>query len=364
MELLQKRTFQPQRSATRGQRFGRRRGSVLAVTALSIVVLLSCTALVVDYMTLSVDAGRLQRGCDAAALAGATQLKQTTSEDTNTTNAYNVALNVAQKNNITPSAITFSDRNTKVKVTASYNRSYFFAPIMGVRNGTVTRSAIAGVAGTSELSTADPQARVVPIGITQETYDAYKNDRSGYHDIQLIRQNKSIFGQDDAVLFDLRDVNAKSPAKMLDQLTGASDEISHLGDFETTLDASNSATSNKLEDGLQTLFDRSAAAPWNDSNSTGVRYGNILSGASPRSNPRVVNLIVTPSTSNPHNGTYDTEVKGFAPVYIESYYDQGSDSTYIRVRFLPPTEISDGSITPDSNASDAITGVRVTSLLG
>ena len=35
---------------------------------------------------------------------------------------------------------------------------------------------------------------------------------------------------------------------------------------------------------------------------------------------RVVYLIITPSTSNPSNGTYNTQVQGFVPVYIEDYY--------------------------------------------
>jgi hypothetical protein len=134
--------------------------------------------------------------------------------------------------------------------------------------------------------------------------------------------------------------------------------------METTLNAENSSTSNKLLNGLQTLFDRSAAAPWNDSTTTGARYNDILSGASPRSNPRVVNLIITPKTTNPSNGTYDTQVKGFVPVYLESYYDRGANETFIRIRFLPPTEVSDGSVTPNPDTTGPITGVRVTSLLG
>ncbi len=321
-------------------RAARRRGSVITMTAFLMVVMLSCAALVVDYATLSVDANRLQRGCDAAALAAVSQLKKTT-DNTDKSNATAMAINVAALNKVTitnnGTDVTFASDATWVRVTATTNRSFLFAPIMGVRSGNVRRSSRADISVTTTLTTASNGGpRVAPIGISIETYEAYKNDRTNYHDIKLIRQNKQLFGLDDLVLFDLRNNNAKSPAKMKDQLTGDETQVSSIGDLETTLNASNNATSKKFGDGLSDLMNESRSAPWYDADGAGIRYNDIVSGVGLRSNPRVINLIVTPGTITTNNGTYNTQVQGYAPVYVENYSDQGSDSTYMRVRFLPP----------------------------
>jgi hypothetical protein len=329
--------------------------------------------MVVDYVTISVDANRLQRACDAAALAGVSQLKRTGGlvvaaadlanlPTVDTANAATVAVNVAASNNvaITTDNVSFSSNNTRVRVSATATRSFFFAPIMGIRDGRVTRSATAGVAPGNSLSTARGGPRVAPIGISIETYEAYKNDRANHHDVTLIRQNKQTFGLDDAVLFDLRNQSGKSGDKMRDQLNGSEIQVSSVGDLETTLNAATGSESRKLADGLDTLFEDAAGAPWYDNGST-TTYNNIVAGTSPRTNPRVVHLIVTPSTSNPNNGTYNTEIKAFVPVYIESYND-GSTTT-MRLRFLPPTEISDGSVAPNPDPNDPIAGVRVSRLI-
>lgn len=116
---------------------------------------------------------------------------------------------------------------------------------------------------------------------------------------------------------------------MQDQLTGNSDETSAVGDYETTLNAASPSEVKKLGDGLDTLFASAAGAPWYDTTTDNRDADEILSGAIARSDPRVVYLIVTPSTSNPHNGTFDTQVQGFAPVYLESYDDGGGkDDTF------------------------------------
>jgi hypothetical protein len=335
--------------------------------AVSMVFLLGCAALAVDYGLLVADANRLQRSCDAAALGGAMKLKATGVDATDEYNAKVDAQNIAWRNGV---AVNFNDitvtNGVQIRVPASTIRKFFFARAIGKTSGGITRSATATVAAGDDLSTARTSGiRVAPIGITWETYNAYSADRVNAHDIDLVRQNKQIFGLDDMVLFDLRDTNAKSGAHMQDQLTGDEVQTSALGDYETTLNAAQPSERKKLEDGLQTLFDRSAGAPWNDADDTGARYNDILSGASSRNNPRVVYLIVTPSTSSPHNGTYDTQVQGFVPVYIESYTEAsvgGETVVRTRVRFLPAGMGSDGQVQPHSGYT--LSGVRVVSLTG
>jgi Flp pilus assembly protein TadG len=59
------------------------------------------------------DKNRLQRGCDAAALAGVSKLKVTGDDNYDTATARNLAVAVAAQNNVAipPSSITFVDNN-------------------------------------------------------------------------------------------------------------------------------------------------------------------------------------------------------------------------------------------------------------
>lgn len=365
------------------------------------IALIGFTALAVDYGMLTADVNQLQRGCDAAALAGVTQLKRSGNDQADIDKARDLAVKVARENNVTVdrNAITFNfvasgsaDNYTQITVPATRQRALFFSRIWGVANKTVRRQAISKVAPATSMTT----NAVAPIGITWDTCNAYKND-TDLHEITLIRQNKETFARDPDdpyqpdpfVLFDLRDSNGKSGAHMQDQLTGDDVEKAQIGDFDTTLNASLNSEGPKLSDGLDTLFDHSAAAPWNDSDSeaAGIRYNEILAGTSPRSNPRVIQLIVTPSTSSPKNGTFNTEIQGFAPVYIEDWdveyinnggQEVGSEKTgggnsknttavlRMKVRFLPPANLSDGQAGAGSfgDAGGNSSGARVVSLIG
>jgi Flp pilus assembly protein TadG len=358
-------------------------------------VVLGCGALSVDYGLMVADKNRLQRGCDAAALAGVSKLKVTGDDNYDTATARNLAVAVAAQNNVAipPSSITFVDNNKHIVVPAVTTRSFFFARAIGITNKQVSAKAEARVSAGDDLSTAKSANRVVPIGITWETYNAYKNTTAA-HDLELIRQNKQVFGMDDFVLFDLRDTNAKSPAFMERQITGDDVQIVNLYDYETTLNAANPATTGKMTDGIETLFDDAKKPPYNDNGNTDNGNGNngngngnnsdpgsayfqsILAGVGSRENPRVVQLIVTPSTTEAHNGTYDTQVQAFAPVYLEAIFEQssngngkgkgkgngGGDDLILRVRFLPSAVAGEGDAKPNPDAP--ISGIRVSGLVG
>ena len=371
----------------------RRRGSSLLMVAGGMLGLMGFAALSVDYGLLVMDANRVQRACDAAALAGAAKLKRTGNSATDRYNATAEAVLVAWQNgkvSVTAANVTFGNNDTTVRVQSTVNRKFFFGPAVKVLSGNVTRSATAQVKPISGLTT-QGEFRAVPIGITWETYNAYHQDRVNAHDIQLIRQNKTTFGLDDLVLFDLRSQNSKSGAQMQNQLKGTDKETVNLLDWETTLNASNSSETKKLTDGLDAIFEESKKAPWNDSGDAGIRYNDILSGASPRNNPRVVFIIVTPSTSDSNNGTYNTQVQGFVPVYLEDYVQISSGSNgssgngngksngngknktdngggnnaesgwAIRMRFLPPTIASDSGLPTGSGTT--LSGLSSISLI-
>src|SRR4028119_435182 len=80
------------------KRFSRRKGSIMVVTCLSMVALLGFCALAVDYGRLVSSRNQLQRACDAAALAGATELPATTTASTAWGQYY--ALLAARQNNV------------------------------------------------------------------------------------------------------------------------------------------------------------------------------------------------------------------------------------------------------------------------
>ncbi len=350
----------------RERRRSRRRGSVLLLTAGATIFIMACAALAVDYGLLVADANRMQRACDAAALAGATKLKVTGDDNYDTYQAKSEAILVAAQNGATVNwnDITLLSNNTQIRVPAATTRTFFFARAIGRTSGSLTRRATASVAPGGTMSTGPSRNRVAPIGITWETYNAYSADRANSHDLELIRQNKQTFGLDDMVLFDLRNTSAKSGPHMQDQLTGAENESTAIGDYETTLNAAQPSERKKLTDGLDELFGESEGPPWNDNSNTGTEYNDILNGTSPRDNPRVVYIIVTPSTTEASNGTYDTQIQAYVPVYIESYYEttsSGEQVVKMRVRFLPPGTAGDEGIRPDPNASWA--GIRVISLI-
>lgn len=348
------------------RRTRRRRGSIVLIVASSITVILGFTAIAVDYGLLVNDANRLQRACDAAALAGASELRATANMSTNKTNATSVAQVVFAQNgfsaaNCTVNPIDHTNPNdtnpinpTQIKVTGVTIRKFLFiVDPKGLKQGQVIRAAVAQIKG------GNGNRNAAPLGITEETHNYWKNQPNyPLVPITLIRQNKQTFNQtlkadktpleDPFVLFDLRAPNGKSGEHMARQLTGAEPAISQIDDLETTLNSDGNSERNKLEDGIETLFQKSAGTPWNDAwggdwlsnNSTGTKSSAIINSLSPRSNPRVLNIVVTPKVLSPQNGTFNTRVSGIAPVYVEKVTKEevGGEEVYqLWVRFLPPS---------------------------
>lgn len=353
----------------------RRRGSIAVFVALALVVLLVCGGFAVNYGLLAADANRVQRACDAAAMAGVydlgTTLKYTsaTSVYTDEARARAVAKDVAAKNGLTlnDSDIVFDTSGTRIAVQGTSTRQFFFNKFMGRDSSTVTRRASAGLAPVGSMSSmgGGRTGSVAPVGITWETYNAYQNamDPSGNRptvELTLIRQNKDVFKRDpnaiDAdpfVLFDLRDSNAKSGAHMQDQLTGDEVEEAKLGDLETTLDAALNSEGPKLQDAVNTLITKAKSAPWNDNANLAAQNAQAATGNIGRDNPRVINLIVTPATSDSKNGTFNTEIQGFAPVYIQGIEEEtvsGVTVLRLQVTFLPPSVISGDVIVPGTGS--------------
>lgn len=384
-----------------------RRGSVLIVTALSMILLLGCCAITVDYGLLVSDANRLQRALDAAALAGVQELKQV-NDGPDEVRARTAAQDTAAQNSVAidkNQEVTFSNNSTTITVAHTLERSYLFAGIFALispdaaQSGKVARSATARVTSCAALLT----PRVVPIGITWDTYGGldpqgfdhpygYKGDwvqnqkfidqpgRMTYRVLTLTRQNATLFGKDDFVLFDLRNNTSKSGSHFMSQLIGddLAKALSSIGDYETTLNSAAGSQEGFLSNAFANIFQRATLAPWFDTNdgvilnAIGVRYPNILAGNSPRDgnskpNPRIMNLIVTPTPGTmPLNGTWNTQIQGYAPVYVRRFFTEidsfsGETLYKIEVGFLPPQSNSNGECKA-SEPGIAITGQRVIGL--
>jgi hypothetical protein len=351
-------------------------GAIIYLACGGITAMLGFTAIAVDYGSLVVSANRLQRAVDAAALAGAAQLKTGQDDATSETAATRAAIHVAAENGVvdkqdnhvfenngTPDAIQFNfinagnpQNSSMIRVTAKLDAPLYFARIFGFNSSDLTRTAVAQVQTSS-------QARVVPLGITQETYETYKPNTDA-HDLTLVRANKEVFEFNDLVAFDLREPNSKSGPHFQQQLIGEDPEVAEIGQEETTLNSSLVSQEGNLVNGIATLFQRSAGEPWRDTwtgdvwQSTGIRLNDILEGKSPMTNPRVMNLIVTDKTTAPVPGTFNTIVRGFAPVYVEAINKTvvGEETlVHLRVRFLPPSSATEGT---GSASNVPVSGVR------
>ncbi len=375
--------------------------------ALSIIPMLGCCALAVDYGMLVSDANRLQRALDAAALAGAQDLKQSFNS-ADEFKARRTAALTAQENGVAIDKdrdVSFADGSTSITVRSQLTRLYLFARIFSLitsdsaAQGTVARHATAHVASCAAVDT----PRVVPIGITWDTYggidtagrdhpNGYRSDwiqnmtfmdqpsRMIYRTLTLTRQSAIVFGKDDFVLFDLRNSPAKSGPHFVAQMIG--DETAHalssIGDYETTLNASDSSQGARLGEAFSTIFQRATAAPWGDATASpildadGTQYPRVLSGTSPldslnKPNPRVMSLVITPAPLDaPLNGSWNTQIQGYAPVYVKRTYATidpiTSETVYqMDVGFLPPQSNSNGACTVAMGA--AVSGQRIISLV-
>jgi Flp pilus assembly protein TadG len=316
-------------------RTGRRRGTVSLVVAIGMVLLLGMCTLAVDYGVISNDANQLQRAADAAALGGSQEL-------TDTAKAEAAALNIAALNGVPDTSpndvqVTFANLNKQITVKCIRTRPLFFARILGMNSRTLSREATA-----SKLLVTP--ARIVPIGVTQATYDAMKANPAVPRVISYVRPTDTQYALDNFVVFDLRSSSAKSPSAMNSQLVNGAFNVK-IGDVYTSLNASTGPVDQQFKNALATIFQSSAAAPWFDTwtgdvtTSVGIRYTQLNLGAAPYDNPRVMRLVVNPNSGTPTGGgTWDVPVLDFAPVYVEAYSEvlqpDGSTKRFITVRLL------------------------------
>ncbi|HEX8235101.1 MAG TPA: pilus assembly protein TadG-related protein [Abditibacteriaceae bacterium] len=336
-----------------GRKWGRNRrrgGSVVVIVALSSVALLGCCALAVDYGVLNSDANRVQRACDAAALAGAAKLKKSgttaTSDATDTANARSEAILVAQQNGVTITAadVTFSNDNTRIRVRGSYQRQFLFAPILRVNSGTVIRQA------TAEVTPIKGLLGAVPLVITTRDYEAYKNGTRFWVQLERMQGGDGLDsaasnaskGQSmgEVVAVDTDPSNmGKSPSWWEDGVKYGTDDKVKLGiDYssDTAINANEGNQSRRLADAMEDATDarmRRAADLGFPQNAVDTYYPNYPAAAS----PRIFTIMVadeTPSVS----GNNMIEIKRFATVFLSDVNESGQGSattTQMQMRIMP-----------------------------
>lgn len=310
-----------------GRRGARRRGVTIILMALMMASLLGFGAIAVDYGIMVADANRLQRGCDAAALAGANELVKTGTDAASiaidTARARDFAVVVAARNKVVvnPNDITFPAYN-KIRVPASAARASFFSAAIGGAGGTISRFAQAGRLPLKGLTGA------VPLAITTTDFNTYRNGSP--FEVKLIRNQDTNFDPGTASSLDLRlDNSGKSGAVFQDDLQYGFSGPTVLGQpIDNALTADVGSQGSKLENAFNARFSAASNAPYNDNGS------NNLFPNYPIGDPRIISIIVAdPSPANNNNPTLTA--RAFVSVYIESMRSPGNKANYFRIRILP-----------------------------
>jgi hypothetical protein len=343
---IKRETNSSERSATQRRAAQRRRGSVVLLTAGGVLACLGFCALAVDYGTSVVVKNKLQRTCDAAALAGATELKRTGVDATDFANARARAINIAAQNGVTiaSSDVTFPTYNT-VRVGAVQQRRFLFGGAIGIPTGRVSAAAVAGRSYVRGITGA------LPLGITRKTYETYRPSSAvpnpGAIRMRMARNTQEKFGpmnSDDTssegqvswdfLALDLRYGNSgNSGALFQDELANGSAQQTTINQMIDPLGSSITSQGNKLDLAIQERLQRSAGAPWfnNGSNYTFPNYKP--------DDPRLVWILVGDDGYPANNSNPQLNLKYFAPAYIERQVQTtgggNNRETWLTIRLMP-----------------------------
>ncbi len=328
-------------------------GSVIVIVALALITLLGFSALATDYGLLVSDANRLQRACDAAALAGATQLKKTGNDQVDVANARQAAIDMMAQYKVAGfdgNTITFNATWDHITVPASATRKFFFAGVFKLINpnspstGQVARQAVAGRTALKGVP------GVSPLAITTADYLAYK---SGIlFEPILINNNQSDFTLGTMSAIDLRLNNSgKSGTVFQNDVDYGTPGTTVIGQaVQSAINADLNSQGNKLQIAITDRITRAASAPWNDNGNT-YAFPNY-----PNSDPRVMTIMVAdPSPAN--NSNPMLTARFFVSVYIDRIRSLGNGATYLRMRILPSNTFS-------SDRTDIIVGDASTPFTG
>jgi len=302
------------------------------IVALALVALFGFCALAVDYGQMVWRKNQLQRACDAAAFAGASQLPDKTK-------AQQVAGTVAAQNGVASPAYAFPDAAKKIQVSATQRVQYRLCARAGIQFGP---------GGSFRCRRARGVAGAVPLTMTPQDFNTYKDGAS--FELQLIDDNRQDFTTGTMAALDLRPNNqGKSPAIFQRDLTAGYEKIIYYDSpINNGLNASLSSQGANLLQAMNQRFADAAAAPYADTG-TNYTFPNY-----PTKDRRIIPLIVADPL--PAGSAPTLTARALVPVYVESVRSPDGTNLYMRMRILSnriynaddPDAALGNSTTPDT----------------
>lgn len=134
-------------------------GNVLVIVAVFIIALFGFTAMVVDAGGLFLEKSKLQKGLDAAVLAGAKDLLKGKSV------AVATAINIAGKNGVTLTSADIEPGDDYIKATKTIKKDLTFARVLGLNKSDVYASAKAQISRNLVK-----RAGIVPVGVPKNKF--------------------------------------------------------------------------------------------------------------------------------------------------------------------------------------------------
>ncbi len=331
----------------------KRSGNVLIIVCCSMVVLLGCCALAVDYGRMVATKNHLQRTCDASALAGAAELPA--SDAVRIGNATHHASLTARQNGVNNTEVTIEfPAAQQIRVTANRQVSFLFAPLLGLKSGLVNATALAGRSNVADVP------YVSPLAMTVQDYETFKN--GALFEGRLVDNNRQDFLNGTIAPLDLREENSgKSTDDFEEDLKwGWYHKIYFDQQTTSVLNASLNSTTQKIKNALKNRIERSGKAPWFNPGPTPdspYTFPNFK-----QDDPRI--LIILVAEQNPANNNNPKLLpRKFAPIYVEKFDDRGQD-TYLIGRILPGLTLSnDNGYVKVGDENTPNTGLSVIRLL-
>jgi len=280
-----------------------RKGNIAVLGVFALVVCVGCAALAIDIGFMALNANRLQRSCDSAALAAASKLKFerknfniNSSKDASGNYSYNTtgtvtvtdaskvsaateAVFIAGQNGTTIASANVTYPSTyRVRVEATEANSMYFARIFGIGSACITRHA------TAEMTPVNGVTNAAPLGLTVNDYNLYgPSGTEAYKSftLDLIVNQQDDFTQGDVIALSTDDTPSKSVSEFKNAMSGGVPKQLGTGDTVNSLNGTTSVQ-NAAYDGLaarlasgNTKFPIMVLPPKNQTNGTSYHVGTM-----------------------------------------------------------------------------------------
>ncbi len=335
----------------------RRRGSILLIVVLSLPMMFGFCALAVDYGILNADTNRLQRGCDAAALAGASKLKQT-NDQADVASATTEAIQVAARNGVTlaSSDITFPNASSsrsdwsRISVQGRFTRPLLFARFWQMNNSLLNRHATAEVTPVTGIPNS-----FVPLVITTTDYNSHLTGNN--LPVSLIRmQSKTDFATGTVIGISTNTSNnGKSPSQWQDDVQNGTTFTVNINDNDVAINAALQNQSGNVDAALATRVSDAKTAGWNPGVNPTTQDESADYPNYPGSAARRIFTIGVADPTAASTGNQNIVLLKFVRVYLVS-----SGNGQMTFRLMPTaTTNSEGGFTTGGNVSTGLSIVRL-----